>query len=81
MENTILPTTSSQPTYEELKPNQKHHIGRLPVGSQPTYEELKRSSGRYPLGIYYRSQPTYEELKQKAAIDAGQTIGEFPAYL
>ena len=53
----------SQPTYEELKPDDIRRDRRSRKGSQPTYEELKQPVP-YPLQLVFpRSQPTYEELK------------------
>ena len=54
---------SSQPAYEELKPEILPYAAVVLGGSQPTYEELKL---RHPSPAWAApacSQPTYEELK------------------
>ena len=55
---------SSQPTYEELKPDIPADVQQHLPGSQPTYEELKHNGRGYIMGDRNCSQPTYEELKR-----------------
>ena len=57
------PPESSQPTYEELKPDGPGSRGYKYLGSQPTYEELKHVLYLQLRPLLIGSQPTYEELK------------------
>ena len=52
-----------QPTYEELKHQNRLCSVSAHLGIQPTYEELKRSFEDLIDGLEGRIQPTYEELK------------------
>jgi len=60
----------SQPTYEELKREDKIQFCWTVVSSQPTYEELKPPPDQDLPGLGLGSQPTYEELKLSCSPDS-----------
>ena len=71
----------SQPTYEELKPQDFAKLQKGGVRSQPTYEELKHKPVALRPALILGSQPTYEELKQWRRGRGDPANKRFPAYL